>query len=209
MPKSSKPAPKIRVKGLSVTDPRVAMRALIGALLVANLVVAVIAFKPFGGSADDLRQQQAQLSAKLRQLQTHLEDTKEHVAKIEVARTQGDEFLTKHIMDVGSMPELTLAEMTKAGADAGVKILPETYSYDAIEGSDTLQMVAITAGFEGNYAGLAKLVNLMDKSPLFLIIDSINLTAPQQQNGQQATAQSLNVVLRLITFVRDNSVVAE
>jgi len=49
-------------------------------------------------------------------------------------------------MDVGSMPELTLAEMTKAGADAGVKILPETYSYDAIEGSDTLQMVAITAG---------------------------------------------------------------
>jgi hypothetical protein len=205
MPKSSNVAPKIRWKGISVTDPRVAMRALIGALLVANLVVAVIAFKPFGGSADDLRQDQAKLSAQLRQLQAHLEGTKEHVKKIDIARTQGDEFLAKYIMDVRSMPELTLAEMTKAATDAGVRILPVTNSYEDIEGSDSLQMVSITAGFEGNYAGLVKLVNLLDKSPLFLIIDSLNLNAPQQQNAQQATAQNLNVTLKLVTFVRDES----
>jgi hypothetical protein len=48
-------------------------------------------------------------------------------------------------------------------------------------------------------------VNLLDKSPLFLIIDSLNLNAPQQQNAQQATAQNLNVTLKLVTFVRDES----
>ena len=68
------------------------MRALVGVLLVANLVMAVIAFKPFGGSADDLRQDQARLSAQLRQLQANLEKSKQHVAKIEIARTEGDEF---------------------------------------------------------------------------------------------------------------------
>ena len=43
------------------------MRAVIGALLVANLAMAVVAFKPFGGSADDLREDQATLSAQLQQ----------------------------------------------------------------------------------------------------------------------------------------------
>src|SRR5260370_42382366 len=35
-------------------DPRVAMRAVLGILLLANLVAAVIAFKPFGGGAGGL-----------------------------------------------------------------------------------------------------------------------------------------------------------
>jgi len=90
MPKNSKLAlaPKIKLQGMSVKDPRIAMRVLIGALLVANLAMAVIAFKPFGGSADDLRKDQARLSAQLRQLQTTLEKSKQHVAKIEIARTE-------------------------------------------------------------------------------------------------------------------------
>jgi Tfp pilus assembly protein PilO len=204
MPKNSKLAPKIKVKGMSVTDPRVAMRALVGILLLANMVMAVIAFKPFGASADDLRQQQAQMASQLRQFQAHLEATKAQVAKIGKARTQGDEFLTKYIMHLRTMPGIMLAELTKAGADAGVRILPEQFTYDAIEGSDTLQMVSITAPFEGSYAGLAKLVDKLEKSPVFLIIDSMNLRAPQQQNAQAAAAQNLNVQLKLITFVRDD-----
>jgi hypothetical protein len=204
MPKNSKLAPKIKVKGLSVTDPRVAMRALVGILLLANMVGAVIAFKPFGASADDLRKQQAQMSSQLRQFQAHLEATKAQVAKIGIARTQGDEFLAKYIMHRRPMPGIILTELTKAGADAGVRILPEQLTYDDIEGSDTLHMVTITAPFEGSYAGRAKLVDKLEKSPVFLIIDSMNLRAPQQQNAQQAAAQNLNVQLKLITFVRDD-----
>jgi len=206
MPKNSKLAPKIKVKGLSVTDPRIAMRALVGILLLANMVVALIAFKPFGGSADDLRKQQAQMSSQLRQFQAHLDASKAHVAKIGLARTEGDEFLAKYIMPARTMPGTMLAELTKAGADAGVRILPEQFTSDDVEGSDTLKMVSITAPFEGSYAGLAKLVDKLEKSPVFLIIDSMNLHAPQQQNAQMAAAaaQNLNVQLKLITFVRDD-----
>jgi len=39
----------------AIKDPRVVMRAIIGVLLAANLVAAILAFKPFGGSAEDLR----------------------------------------------------------------------------------------------------------------------------------------------------------
>ena len=208
MPKSSKLAlaPKIRLPRMSVKDPRIAMRVIIGALLAANLAMAVIAFKPFGGSADDLRKDQARLSAQLRQLQTNLEKSRQHVAKIEIARTEGDDFMAKFIMDKRSAPATMVEELSKAATDAGVRVLPDTFSYETLEGSDTLQMLAIAAPFEGDYAGLAKLVNLLEKSPRFWIIDEMSLNAPQQQNQKAAAAQqNLNVNLKLLAFVRDDS----
>jgi len=43
------------LKAIHWNEPRVALRAILGFLLVANLATAVVAFKPFGGSAEDLR----------------------------------------------------------------------------------------------------------------------------------------------------------
>jgi type IV pilus assembly protein PilO len=212
MPKNSKLAlaPKIKLQGMSVKDPRIAMRVLIGALLVANLAMAVIAFKPFGGSADDLRKDQARLSAQLRQLQTTLEKSKQHVAKIEIARTEGDDFMSKFIMEKRSAPATMVEELSKAAGDAGVRVLPNTFTYEEIEGSDTLQMMSVVAPFEGDYAGLTKMVNELEKSPRFWIIDEMSLNAPQQQNQKVAAAlQNLNVNLKLLAFVRDNSGVIE
>jgi len=207
MPKNSKPAPKIRVKGLSITDPRIVMRALIGLLLAANLAGAVIAFKPFGGSADDLRQDQARLSAQLRQFQATIDRNRQHVAKIEIARTQGDDFQKKYIMEKRAASAITVEELNKAATEAGVRVLPENAGYEDIEGSDTLQMMSILAEFQGTYAGLTKLLDQLEKSPRFLIIDYINLNAPQQQNEKAnlSVTPTLNVTVKLLTFVRDES----
>ena len=207
MAKNSKLAPKIRLHGLSIKDPRVAMRVVVGVLLAANLAMAVVAFKPFGGGADDLRKDQARLSTQLRQLQANLDKSKQHVAKIEIARTEGDDFLSKYIMDKRSAPVTMVAELNKAASDAGVRVLPDTFSYEEIEGSDTLQMMSIQAPFEGNYAGLTKLVNQLEKSPTFWIIDEMSLNAPQQQNQRVAVGaqQNLNVSLKLLAFVRDTA----
>ena len=53
----------------------------------------------------------------------------------------------------------------------------------------------MTEGCEGNYAGLAKFINLVDKSPRFLIIESLATAAPQQ-NGA-----ALNVQIKIDTFM--------
>ena len=49
---------------------------------------------------------------------------------------------------------------------------------DPIEGSDDLDMMTISVNFEGSSAQLVKLVNLIDRSPRFLIIASPQ-AAPQ------------------------------
>jgi hypothetical protein len=208
MPKSSKLAPIIRVKGMALTDPRIVMRVLIGALLAANLVAAVFAFKPFGGSAADLREDEMRLSAQLRQAQGNVEKGKQTVARVDIARTQGDKFLSKYIMDKREASAITVEELNKAASEAGIRAITENASYEPIEGSDTLQMMAILAEFQGTYAGLTKLMNLLEKSDRFLIIDYMTLNAPQEQNNRPGAAsgqQQVNVSVRLLTFVRDET----
>src|SRR5579863_9324287 len=57
-------------------DPRVAVRVLLGALLLANLGMAVLAFRPFGGGADDLRAQQTSLDLELSAAKNRLAQTR-------------------------------------------------------------------------------------------------------------------------------------
>ena len=57
-------------------------------------------------------------------------------------------------------------------------------------------MMTINAGCQGTYAALSKFVNLVDKSPRFLIIESM-VAAPQQ------TGQILNVTVKIDTFIKD------
>ena len=88
MPRNFKLAERLKWKGVAIKEPRVLLRAAIGTLLAANLVAAVMAFKPFGGSADDLRRQQQALRVQLARLQTRAATSKQLVEKVETARRE-------------------------------------------------------------------------------------------------------------------------
>jgi Tfp pilus assembly protein PilO len=187
MPKSFKAA---------IKDPRVVMRSVIGVLLVANLVAAVIALKPFGGSAEDLRRQQSDATRQLAQFQKRLTDTRQLVNKVESARRDGDQFLNTYFTDRRTTFSTIIEELDRTSQAAGIKPRDRNVELNPIEGSDTLQMMSLTAGYEGDYASLEKFINLLDKSPRFLIIES--LQAAPQQNGQMIT-----VTLKLDAFVKE------
>jgi hypothetical protein len=177
-------------------DPRVVMRSIIGTLLAANLVAAVLAFKPFGGSADDLRREQSDAARQLAELQARLASTRRLVGKVEQARREGDDFLAKYFTDRRTTYSTVIEELDRASQAAGIKPRDRNVELNPIEGSDTLEMMSLTAGYEGDYASLEKLVNLLDKSPRFLIIESMQ--ASPQQNGQMLT-----VSLKLDGFVKE------
>ena len=177
-------------------DPRITVRAILGVLLALDLAAAVMAFRPFGGSADDLRERRAQLQTQLTQLQAHLDATQQVVKKVEIGRKQGDEFLAKYFTDRRTTFSTIFAELDRTAQEAGIKAKDQNVELNPIEGSDTLEMMSITAGYEGTPASLQKFVSLLDRSPRFLIIES--LSAAPQQGGQM-----LNVSLKLDTFVKE------
>jgi type IV pilus assembly protein PilO len=177
-------------------QPRVVVRAAIGLLLAANLAAAVLAFHPFGGSADDLRKRAATLGDQLQAAQARVAITRRLAEKVEGARRDGDQFLAQYVVDRRTASSALNAELFHMAQTAGVKPGQIAYEYEEIEGSDTLQMVNIQAAFAGSYQNLTKLVDLIDKSPRFLMIESIQAAAPQ---GKVA---AMDVQFKIHTFVR-------
>jgi len=196
MPKSFDLASKLNLKGIHIKDPRVVARAVLGVLLLANLAAAIAAFKPFGGSAEDLAREEQSLRRQLQDLQIRQAHSKALVDNVQLARAEGDQFLSKFVTDVRTTSLLIEEELNRTAKEAGIKRREASLVIDPIEGSDTLSMLSITAGFEGTYANLTKFVNLLDKSPRFLIIE--NMVAAPQQGGQ-----NLTVSLRLDAFVKE------
>lgn len=173
-----------------------AARVVLGLLLAANLAAAVVAFKPFGGSADDLRKEQSQLQDQLAAAQARLAISKKLVGKVNVASREGTDFLDRYVVDRRVASSTISEELNRMAKAAGVLLGQTGYSFQQIEGSDTLQMWTINVAVGGNYQSLMKFVNLVDKSSRFLIIESMQTAAPQQNSQVQP------VQFKLDTFVR-------
>jgi type IV pilus assembly protein PilO len=59
-------------------------------------------------------------------------------------------------------------------------------------------MMTVAAGYEGSYQNLTRFLNLLDKSPRFLIVESLQATPPQ-------AGAVLNVMLKFNAFVREDA----
>lgn len=199
MSKSFSVSPRSLAGGsLNLKDPRVLVRAALGVLVAANIVAALMVFKPWGGSAEDLAREQISLQQQLTSITARLEKTKSLVAKAERARTAGDGFLAEYTTDRRTTFSTIFAELERVASEAGIQPRPASYQLDQVEGSDTLYQMTISAAYEGGYTSLLKFVNLLDKSPRFLIIESL-MAAPQQSNA----GDLLSVTIKLDTFVRE------
>src|SRR6266576_1450586 len=202
MPKSfnfvAATTPLRRLNLASFKDPRVSVRAALGILLFLNIVAALILFKPWGGSADDLDRRLTSMRAQLPKQQAALARTKLLVQKVEKARTEGTQFMAKYMLNERNAYSTVLGELSSAADKVSLKPKESQYGVEPIEGSDTLGMMTISASFEGEYSNLTKFINELDRSPRFLIIES--LTAAPQPQGKV-----VNVNFKLNAFVKDET----
>ena len=170
-------------------------RAVIGALLLANLVAAYFLFQPIGGSVEELDQQLAGMRQQVQQRQAALQRMRALASKIDVARKEGDSFLGSHFLQRRTAFSTIVGDLESGAKDAGIRSKGASYTVDAIEGSENLSMMTITSTYEGSYHDLLEFVNRLDKSPRFLILDTLQ-AAPQQSGA-------LGVNIKLNVFVRE------
>lgn len=185
------------LKNFSLSNPRALIRAGLGILVAANLVAAYFVVRPLGGSAQELSEQALDLHSRIRQDQALLDRTRDLVSKIETGRNEGDKFMTGYFLPRRPAYSTIMAELNSLATDAKITPRDSAFTLQPVEGSDTLDMLQISASFEGTYPDLVHFVNLLDKSDGLLIIESLN-AAPQQAAGK------LSVLLKLDTFVRED-----
>lgn len=182
-------------------DPRVISRVVLGVLLFANLLAAFAIFRPLGGSAEELDQQLREMQTQLLRDKGQLQRMKALVDKIQMARQSGDSFVQTYFMGRRTTSSTIGTELLKAAKDSGMKPKEQSFSFDPIEGSDTMSMMTIVGNYEGTYGDLLQFVNRLDKSQRFLIIDTMS-ASPIQGAG------TLAISIKLNTFVREDGPVA-
>jgi hypothetical protein len=178
-------------------NPRAVIRLGLGVLAVANLVALYFVIRPIGGSAQELATQALDMHSAIRQQQGVLDRTRVLAGKIESGRGQGDKFMVSYFLPRRTANSTILAELNDLAGQAKITSRDSAIDLEAVDGSDTLDMMQITANFEGLYPDLIHFINLLDKSDRLLIIESLNAT-PQQTGGR------LNVMLKLDTFVQED-----
>src|ERR1041385_7709687 len=123
---------------LKLKDPRVAVRLVLGVLVLGNLVAALIVFRPWGGSAEDLARQQQQLRQQLTDAEQRLDKSKSLVAKVEQARKEGDQFQARYITDRRNTMSTIGEELNLIAQQAGVTSKGSVTNMEPVEGSETL-----------------------------------------------------------------------
>ncbi len=184
-------------KSFNLRGPQNIVRAVLGVLVVANLIAAGFVLFPPGGSAEDLEQQRISLDAQLRAARARVDLTRLHASAVEKGRVEGDDFLKQYFLSSRTNFSTVLTELDEAAKPTKLKAKDTAYALEPIEGSDTLSMMSITAAYEGTYQDLLRFVNEIDKSKGLLIIESLS-AAPQ------ANSDTLSVSLKLNTFVFGN-----
>ena len=180
---------------LPLSNPRQLIRVGLGTLAVANLVALYFVIRPIGGSAQELAQQALQMHLEIRQQQATLDRTKLLASKVATGRGEGDKFMGSYFLPRRSAYSTIMGELNTLAGEAKIAPRESSIALDAVDGSDTLDMLQISANFEGQYPDIIHFINLVDKSDR-LLVESLNAT-PQQSGGR------LNVTLKLDTFVKE------
>jgi hypothetical protein len=178
-------------------NARPLIRVGLGILTAANLVALYFVIRPLGGSAQELSQQALEMHLEIRQQQGTLDRTRLLASKIVSGRGEGDKFMSGYFLPRRTAYSTIMAELNDLAGQAKVASRDSAFALDAVDGSDTLDMMQISANFEGLYPDLIHFINLLDKTDRFLIIESLNAT-PQQSGGR------LNVTVKLDAFVRED-----
>lgn len=180
------------------THRRVWARLALAVLLVANLAAALLVFKPWGGSAEDLARELAALRQDVERRRDVVARLRAVVSKVETARQEAEQFVSAHFLERRTVSSVVLSELDKLSREAGIRQKEGSYLFEPVEGSDQLSMMTINAAYEGTYADLMHFLNLLDRSPRLLILSDL-------QAAPQASGLALNLTLKLNAFVRDEA----
>lgn len=193
MSRSFKSAGKL----LGEPGPRRKVPLALAALVLFDLLFYLFAIGPLGQSDRERRWMVENLRRQAKERAVQVEKLDAMVRKVEAARTEGDKLLVEITMPRREAFSTIVSEIDQAARQAGVQLRDRGYNVEPIEGSDTLSMMTVNAALEGNYENLVRFINLLDRSPRFLIIEALG-AAPQQ------SGTLLNVSVKLDAFVRES-----
>ena len=147
------------------------LKIAIAAMVVADVVAAGVLFSPLVGSADSRQIMLSQLSVDLQKKTRDVQPLRNIDNKILLAKKQIGDFYVDRFAAKDS--ELA-TELGKLASENGVRIQLAHYKLEDAEESGIVP-VAIEASFSGDYLQLVRFINTLERSKMFVTVDSVPL----------------------------------
>jgi len=155
---------------------RKSIKTALAIMLGVDLVAAVVLFSPLVGSTSSRKQELDELWIELRTKTKQLEPLANLPQKVLIAHDQIGEFYKKRVPTQESQ---IATEVGKLASGSGISI--EAVKYKVVDTElSGLQRVEMEADLSGNYVGLAKFINALERDDVFFIINSVKLGGEQQ-----------------------------
>jgi Tfp pilus assembly protein PilO len=159
-------------------------------LAVVDLLCIAALFSPLVGSEKARLDELDQLRVQLRQKQQQVDRVGDIDKKIVLADKQIDTFYKERLPGRDSAISANLGQLA---SESGVQLAQVKYTPDD-KPQAGLRTVEIEADLSGQYPQLARFLNALERSSLFLIVDSVEL------GGEQQNTVRLHMQLR--TFLK-------
>ncbi|MBV8830681.1 MAG: hypothetical protein JO217_07070 [Acidobacteriaceae bacterium] len=176
---------------------RLWLQALCGVLLLLNVVALYLYVAPPGGTRQQLTAEQQRLQNELVKSRLRVRQLKLLATKVQSGGTASADFENKYFLPRRRAYEAIVSEIQHLASVSGLHARDAVYSEEPIEGSADLSLMNSTANYEGTYENLLRFLREVDRSPLLLMLDSLQ-AAPQQKGG------TINTSIRFQAIIRDD-----
>ncbi len=167
-------------------------------LLLANIAALFFYIAPPGGSRASLIAEREQIHQQIVSTRATNNKLRTVSGNVETGAGQQNTFETHYFLPERTASEQVLSELQRLAQSSGVEAREAAFSKEPIEGSDDLSVLNIGARFEGTYGNLMHFLNQVDRSPMLLMLDTLQ-ASPQEKGGV------INTQIRFQVIVRDDN----
>jgi Tfp pilus assembly protein PilO len=185
-----------KAKKGSAKSSRQLVIAVLAALALFDGGFWLLAVEPAATRTADREAAVSAIESLVQQKRDSVAKLRESTERVAGAREKGEELLGELTFDRDRTFSELLTELGNAATAAGVEMRETDYASEEIAGNEKYGMVSVTANFRGRYENLVKLLNRLDRSSDFLIVESLG-ARPREDTGD------LQITMRIDTFVRD------
>jgi len=166
----------------------------VGALALLNAVALFLYLAPPGGSRQELTKESQSLKASIAAARRQSVRLKTISEKVQTGGEQAVDFESRFIFPKRLAYESIISEIQRMAQAANLKERDGQWTEEAIEGTADLSLLTNTVNFEGPYTSLMRFLYEVDRSPKFLMLDT--LTATPQKPGEVLAQARFQAVIR-------------
>lgn len=164
-------------------------------LALLNGVALFLYLDPPGGSREALIEDSRQVRNEIAAARSKSVRLKTIAGKVELGSSESADFESKFFLPKRVAYEDVIAEIQRMAAASGLKERDQVFTEEPIEGTADLSLLNMTGNYEGTYDNLMRFLHEVDRSPMLLMLDTMQ-AAPQQHAGELTTSIRFQAVLR-------------